>query len=71
MRTSKLQASMNSFFSSINITSENLNDSEHNNAQSSSSNITSIMLFKLQSLHNEWYVLYNHEQEYQHIFQNW
>ncbi len=71
MRTSKLQASMNSLFSSINITSENLNDSEHNNAQSSSSNITSIMLFKLQSLHNEWYVLYNHEQEYQHIFQNW
>ncbi len=71
MRTSKLQASMNSLFSFINITSENLNDSEHNNAQSSSSNITSIMLFKLQSLHNEWYVLYNHEQEYQHIFQNW
>ena len=28
------------------------------------------MLFKLQSLHNEQYMLYNHEQEYQHIFQN-
>ncbi len=29
------------------------------------------MLFKLQSLHDEQYMLYNHEQEYQHIFQNW
>ncbi len=71
MRTSKLQASMNSLFSSINISSKNLNDSEHDSAQFSSSNITSIMLFKLQSLHDEWYVLYDHEQEYQHIFQNW
>ncbi len=29
------------------------------------------MFFKLQSLHDEQYVLYNHEHEYQHIFQNW
>ncbi len=29
------------------------------------------MLFELQSLHDEWYVLYDHKQEYQHIFQNW
>ena len=71
MRTSKLQASMNSLFSSIKISSENLNDSEHDNAWFSSSNITSIVLFKLQSLHDEWCVLYDHEQEYQHIFQNW
>ncbi len=71
MRTSKLQASMNSLFSSINISSENLNDSKHDSAWFSSSNVTSIVFFKLQSLHDEWYVLYNHEQEYQHIFQNW
>ena len=71
MRTSKLQASMNSLFSSIKISSENLNDSEHDNAWFSSSNITSIVLFKLQSLHDELCVLYDHEQEYQHIFQNW
>ncbi len=70
MRTSKLQVSMNSLFSSINISSENLNDSEHDNDRFSSSNVASIVLFELQSLHNEWYVLYNHEQEYQHIFQN-
>ncbi len=71
MRTLKLQASMNSLFSSINISSKNLNDSEHDNAWFSSFNVTFIVLFKLQSLHDEWYVLYNHEQEYQHIFQNW
>jgi len=29
------------------------------------------VLVELQSLHNEWYVLYNHEQEYQHMFLNW
>ncbi len=71
MRTSKLQASMNSLFSSINISSKNLNDSEHDSAWFSSSNVTSIVLFKLQSLHDERYVLYDHEQKYQHIFQNW
>ena len=71
MRTLKLQASMNSLFSFINISSENLNNSEHDSAQSSSSNVTSIVLFELQSLHDKWYVLYDHEQEYQHIFQNW
>ncbi len=71
MRTLKLQASMNSLFSSINISSENLNDSEHDSAQFSSSNVASIVLFELQSLHDEWYMLYDHEQEYQHIFQNW
>ncbi len=32
MRTLKLQASMNSLFSFINISSKNLNDSEHDNA---------------------------------------
>jgi len=53
MRTLKLQASMNSLFSSINISSENLNDSEHDSAQFSSSNVASIVLFELQSLHDE------------------
>ncbi len=70
-RTSKLQASMNSLFSFSNISSENLDNSEHDSAWSSSSNITSVVLVKLQSLHDEWYVLYDHEQEYQHIFLNW
>ncbi len=70
-KTSRLQASMNSLFSFINISSENLNNSEHDNAQSSSSNVASVVLVELQSLHDEWYVLYNHKQEYQHIFLNW
>ncbi len=38
-RTLKLQASMNSLFSFINISSKNLDNSEHDNAQSSSSNV--------------------------------
>ncbi len=70
-RTLKLQASMNSLFSFINIPSENLDNNEHDSAWSSSSNITSVVLIKLQSLHNKWYMLYDHEQEYQHIFLNW
>ncbi len=70
-KTSRLQASMNSLFSFINIFSENLDNSEHDNAQSSSFNVASVVLIELQSLHNEWYVLYDHEQEYQHIFLNW
>ncbi len=70
-KTLKLQASINSLFSFINISSENLNNSKHDSAQSSSSNITSVVLIELQSLHDEWYVLYDHEQEYQHIFLNW
>ncbi len=70
-KTLKLQASMNSLFSFINIFSENLNNNEHDNAQSFSFNITSVVLIKLQSLHDKWYVLYDHEQEYQHIFLNW
>ncbi len=70
-RTLKLQASINSLFSSIYISSENLDNNEHDNAQSSSSNVASVVLVKLQSLHDEQYVLYNHEQEYQHIFLNW
>ena len=70
-KTLRLQASMNSLFSFINISSENFNNSEHNNAWSSSSYVASVVLVQLQSLHDEWYVLYNHEQEYQHIFLNW
>ncbi len=70
-RTSKLQASMNSLFSSINIFSENLDNSEHDSAWSSSSNVASVVLIELQLLHDEQYVLYDHEQEYQHIFLNW
>ncbi len=71
IRTSKLQVSMNSLFSFINIFSENLNNNEHDNAWFSSSNVASVVLIELQSLHDEWYVLYNHKQEYQHIFLNW
>ena len=70
-RTLKLQASINSLFSSINISSENLDNNEHDSARSSSSNVTSVVLVELQSLHDERYVLYDHEQEYQHIFLNW
>ncbi len=70
-RTSRLQASINSLFNSINISSENLDNSEHNSAQSSSSNASSVVFIELQSLHDEWYVLYDYEQEYQHIFLNW
>ncbi len=70
-RTSKLQASMNSLFSFINVSSENLDNSEHNNAWFSSSNVTSVVLVELQLLHDEQYVLYNHKQEYQHIFLYW
>ncbi len=70
-RTLRLQASMNSLFSFINISSKNLDNSEHDNAWSSSSNVASVVLIELQSLHDEWYVLYNYEQEYQHIFLNW
>ncbi len=70
-RTLRLQASMNSLFSSINISSENLDNSEHDSAQSSSSNVAFVVLVELQSLHDERHVLYNHEQEYQYIFLNW
>jgi len=70
-KTSRLQVSMNSLFSFINISSENLDNSEHDSAWSSSSNVVSVVLIELQSLHNEQYVLYNYEQEYQHIFLNW
>ncbi len=70
-KTLRLQASMNSLFSFINISSKNLDNSEHDNAWSSSSNVASVVLIELQSLHDEWYVLYNYEQEYQHIFLNW
>ena len=70
-RTSKLQASMKSLFSSINISSENLDNSEHDNAWSSSSNIVFVVFIELSSLHDEQYMLYDHEQEYQHIFLNW
>ncbi len=63
-RTSKLQVSMNSLFSFINISSKNLDNSEHDSAWSSSSNVASVVLVELQSLHDEWYVLYNHKQEY-------
>jgi len=61
---------MNSLFSFINISSENLDNSKHDNAQSSFSNVASVVLVELQSLHDEQYMLYDHEQEYQHIFLN-
>jgi hypothetical protein len=64
MRTLKLQASLFSLFSFINLSSENLNNNEHDNAQFLSFNIASLMLFELQSLYDEQYVLYVHEQEY-------
>ncbi len=70
-RTLRLQASMNSLFSSIDTSSENLDNSEHNSAQSSSSNVASVVFVELQSLHDERHVLYDHEQEYQYIFLNW
>jgi len=53
MKTLKLQASLNSLFSSINLSSENLNNSKHDNAQSLSFNITSLVFFELQSLYDE------------------
>ena len=71
MRTLKLQANLNTLFSFINLSSENLNNSEHDSARSFSFNVASLVLFELQSLHDKWYVLYDHEQEYQHIFLNW
>jgi len=61
---------MNSLFSFIDISSKNLDNSEHDNARSSSSNVASVVLVELQSLHDERYMLYDHEQEYQHIFLN-
>jgi len=61
---------MNSLFSFIDISSENLDNSEHNSAQSSSSNVASVVLVELQLLHDERHVLYDHEQEYQYIFLN-
>jgi len=46
-------------------------NSEHDSARSSSSNVASVVFIELQLLHDERYVLYDHEQEYQHIFLNW